>query len=55
MADEARARFVLPIHHQTFKLSFEPMMEPIARFQAALRNDPKRIALTEIGGTFVLP
>jgi L-ascorbate metabolism protein UlaG (beta-lactamase superfamily) len=55
MADEARARFVLPIHHQTFKLSFEPMMEPIARFQAALRTAPERIALTEIGGTFVLP
>jgi L-ascorbate metabolism protein UlaG (beta-lactamase superfamily) len=55
MADEAGARFVMPIHHQTFKLSWEPMDEPIARFQAALNSAPERIALKEIGGTFVLP
>ena len=55
MADEAGARFVMPIHHQTFKLSWEPMGEPIARFQAALAHDPQRIALTEIGQTFTLP
>ena len=55
MADEAGARFVMPIHHQTFKLSWEPMEEPIARFQAALNSEPERIALKEIGGTFVLP
>ena len=55
MADEAGARFIMPIHHQTFKLSWEPMSEPIARFQAALAHDPQRIALTEIGQTFTLP
>ena len=55
MADEAGARFVMPIHHQTFKLSWEPMEEPIARFEAALNSEPERIALREIGGTFVLP
>jgi L-ascorbate metabolism protein UlaG (beta-lactamase superfamily) len=55
MADEARARFLMPIHHQTFKLSWEPMEEPIQRFAAALQDEPKRVALTEIGQTFELP
>jgi len=31
MAGEAHARYLLPIHHQTFQLSAEPMEEPIAR------------------------
>jgi len=55
MADEARAHYILPIHHRTFKLSWEPMEEPIARFRAALRAAPSRIALTEVGETFILP
>lgn len=55
MADEANARFVMPIHHQTFKLSWEPMDQPIARFRAALAHAPQRLALTEIGQTFTLP
>jgi hypothetical protein len=55
MADEAGARFLLPMHHQTFKLSWEPMQEPIQRFTHALSDEPERIALTEIGQTFELP
>jgi L-ascorbate metabolism protein UlaG (beta-lactamase superfamily) len=55
MADDAGARFIMPVHHQTFRLSFEPFREPIERFEAALRNEPERIALREIGETFVLP
>jgi L-ascorbate metabolism protein UlaG (beta-lactamase superfamily) len=55
MANAAGARFVMPVHHQTFRLSFEPFREPIERFQAALSNTPERIALREIGETFVLP
>jgi len=55
MANDAGARFIMPIHHQTFRLSFEPFREPIERFEAALRNQPERIALREIGETFVLP
>jgi L-ascorbate metabolism protein UlaG (beta-lactamase superfamily) len=55
MANAAGARFILPVHHQTFRLSFEPLREPIERFQAALSAAPKRIALREIGETFVLP
>ena len=53
MADEARARYVVPIHHQTFRLGREPMDEPIRRFRNAL--EPDRVALTEVGETFQLP
>jgi L-ascorbate metabolism protein UlaG (beta-lactamase superfamily) len=55
MATAAGAQFIMPVHHQTFRLSFEPLREPIERFQATLRNTPERIALREIGETFVLP
>ena len=55
MANSAGARFIMPVHHQTFRLSFEPFREPIERFQAALSSTPERIALREIGETFVLP
>jgi len=55
MANDAGARFIMPVHHQTFRLSFEPLREPIERFEAALAKTPERIALREIGETFVLP
>jgi L-ascorbate metabolism protein UlaG (beta-lactamase superfamily) len=54
MAKAAGARFIMPVHHQTFRLSYEPFREPIERFTAALTNEPERIALREIGQTFVL-
>ena len=55
MANAAGARFIVPTHHQTFRLSFEPFCEPIQRFETALSKTPERIALREIGQTFVLP
>ena len=55
MAEMTGARFIMPVHHQTFKLSFEPFREPIERFTATLADEPARIALREIGETFVLP
>jgi L-ascorbate metabolism protein UlaG (beta-lactamase superfamily) len=55
MADAAGAKFIIPVHHQTFRLSVEPFREPIERFTRALANSPERIALREIGETFVLP
>jgi L-ascorbate metabolism protein UlaG (beta-lactamase superfamily) len=54
MANAAAARFIVSVHHQTFRLSFEPFREPIERFEAALSETPERIALREIGQTFVL-
>jgi L-ascorbate metabolism protein UlaG (beta-lactamase superfamily) len=55
MANDAGAQFIMPVHHQTFRLSFEPFREPIERFEAALHDTPERIALREVGETFVLP
>jgi L-ascorbate metabolism protein UlaG (beta-lactamase superfamily) len=55
MANAAGAQFIMPVHHQTFRLSFEPLREPIERFETALKQAPRRIALREIGETFVLP
>ena len=48
-------KFIMPVHHQTFRLSFEPLREPIERFETALQREPERIALREIGETFILP
>ena len=55
MANAAGARYVVPIHHQTFRLSDEPMNEPIQRLAAALDREPERLALREMGATFVCP
>ena len=55
MANAAGAHFIVPVHHQTFRLSLEPLREPIERFETALRKASERIALREIGETFVLP
>ena len=40
MADLAGGRYVLPVHHQTFRLSAEEFREPIRRFEAALAGQP---------------
>ncbi len=54
MANAAGAEHIMPVHHQTFRLSAEPFREPIERFEAALQHEPRRIALREIGETFQL-
>jgi L-ascorbate metabolism protein UlaG (beta-lactamase superfamily) len=54
MASQACAKRLLPVHHQTFKLSAEPMREPIERFTRALAHEPRRIVATEIGETFTI-
>jgi L-ascorbate metabolism protein UlaG (beta-lactamase superfamily) len=55
MANAAGARYFLPVHHQAFKLSEEPMNEPIQRLQEAISKEPERLALKQVGETFVLP
>jgi L-ascorbate metabolism protein UlaG (beta-lactamase superfamily) len=55
MTNDAGASFILPVHHQTFKLSDEPLHEPIERLEESLYREPERIALKSIGETFVLP
>ena len=55
MANAASARYIIPVHHQTFKLSDEPMTEPLERVQEALKAEPQRLALKQVGETFTLP
>jgi L-ascorbate metabolism protein UlaG (beta-lactamase superfamily) len=55
MADAAGARLIVPVHHQSFRLSNEPFMEPIERIQEALAKEQDRVAIREIGQTIVLP
>jgi L-ascorbate metabolism protein UlaG (beta-lactamase superfamily) len=54
MADAADARLIVPVHHQSFRLSNEPFMEPIDRIQQALAQEHDRLALREIGETIVI-
>jgi L-ascorbate metabolism protein UlaG (beta-lactamase superfamily) len=51
MADAAAARLFVPVHHQSFRLSREPFLEPIERAQEALAKEHDRLALREIGQT----
>jgi L-ascorbate metabolism protein UlaG (beta-lactamase superfamily) len=54
MGNDARARFFLPIHHQTFPLGREPVGEPIERFFAAAGREDDRVAVNRIGQEFRL-
>jgi L-ascorbate metabolism protein UlaG (beta-lactamase superfamily) len=54
MADAAGARLIVPVHHQSFRLSNEPFMEPIERIQEALVKEQDRLAVREIGETIVV-
>ncbi|HTL18596.1 MAG TPA: MBL fold metallo-hydrolase, partial [Patescibacteria group bacterium] len=55
MADAAGARYLIPVHHQTFRLSDEPMSEPIERLEAALAQERERLAIRQIGESFLCP
>jgi L-ascorbate metabolism protein UlaG (beta-lactamase superfamily) len=55
MANAARAKYIIPVHHQTFRLSEEPGNEPIERLTAALEQEPERLAVRRIGETFQMP
>lgn len=48
-------RFLLPIHHRTFRLSEEPMDEPIQRLEKVWAASPDQIAVRKIGETFEVP
>lgn len=55
MANQAGARYFVPIHHQTFKLSQEPMHEPAERLREALAREPERLLAVSVGETFRVP
>jgi L-ascorbate metabolism protein UlaG (beta-lactamase superfamily) len=54
MADHVSADFVLPMHHRTFRLSHEPLDEPIDRMLAAAGRNEDRVVVREIGGQWAL-
>lgn len=49
MGADCGADFLLPVHHQTFRLSREPYYEPVERFVAAAGPRPERVVTTRIG------
>ena len=55
MAEEMKAKWVAPMHWGTFKLSKEPMDEPIKRFRSASAGQTEKVAIQEFGGTWVRP
>jgi len=48
MADHCRAERLLPMHHSTFRLSHEPMHEPMERMLAAAKGSD-RVVIREVG------
>jgi L-ascorbate metabolism protein UlaG (beta-lactamase superfamily) len=54
MADHVRADYILPMHHSTFRLSYEPMDEPIERLLAAAGRDEQRVIAREVGDSWSL-
>ena len=52
MGNEAGADRFIPVHHQTFQLSREPLLEPIERFHRAAGNATERIVVSRIGQEF---
>jgi L-ascorbate metabolism protein UlaG (beta-lactamase superfamily) len=55
MRREMGATYILPMHHSTFRLSREPVREPVTRLVKAAGHERWRIALTEPGETWTLP
>jgi L-ascorbate metabolism protein UlaG (beta-lactamase superfamily) len=49
MGADCGAEHLLPVHHQTFRLSREPYFEPVERFVAAAGSYPDRVVATRIG------
>jgi L-ascorbate metabolism protein UlaG (beta-lactamase superfamily) len=54
MADAAGARVIVPVHHQSFALSREPLREPIERAERMLRAEQGRLGVREIGETAII-
>ena len=55
MFEQTHARWLVPIHWGTFKLSKEPMEEPLQRLIAAGGSQSDRIVIREIGQTWTMP
>jgi L-ascorbate metabolism protein UlaG (beta-lactamase superfamily) len=49
------AEYLLPIHHSTFRLSREPMDEPMRRLLVAAGPERWRVVVSEVGQTWTYP
>ena len=54
MGSHVGADFILPMHHSTFRLSQEPMDEPIRRMLAVAGRDEAHVVIREIGGQWAI-
>jgi L-ascorbate metabolism protein UlaG (beta-lactamase superfamily) len=52
MFREIGAEYFLPVHHSTFRLSREPVEEPVQRLLTVAGTERWRVALTEVGETW---
>jgi L-ascorbate metabolism protein UlaG (beta-lactamase superfamily) len=48
------AEYVMPVHHSTFRLSREPVEEPLQRLLAAASDESWRVIARQIGATWTL-
>jgi L-ascorbate metabolism protein UlaG (beta-lactamase superfamily) len=55
MFHEVNARYLVPMHWRTFRMSHERPFEPYERLTAAINGAAPKIALHEIGQTWSLP
>jgi L-ascorbate metabolism protein UlaG (beta-lactamase superfamily) len=55
MFHEVQARFLIPMHWRTFRMSHERPFEPYERLTTAVNGSAPKIALHEIGQTWSLP
>ncbi len=49
------ATWLLPVHHSTFRLSREPVDEPVRRLLAAAGEEQWRVLPTTLGATWTMP
>jgi L-ascorbate metabolism protein UlaG (beta-lactamase superfamily) len=55
MFEHLRGRWLLPIHHSTFRLSHEPMEEPMQRMLQAAGAASDRVVIRRIGDQWIAP
>jgi L-ascorbate metabolism protein UlaG (beta-lactamase superfamily) len=55
MFEQSGAKYLMPMHHSTFKLSDEPTEEPMLRLLAAAGNEAERIVARDLGRLWTLP
>ncbi|MGH7247457.1 MAG: MBL fold metallo-hydrolase, partial [Pseudomonadota bacterium] len=55
MFEQTGARYLVPIHWGTFRLSKEPMDEPMRRLMTAAGVQSNRVVLRSIGGAWTMP